>query len=157
MADEAQTVVGAGIETTAWALSVGTFHILDKPPIRKRLHEELVQALPDPSAMPDWQTLEKLPYLKACITESLRLSYGISARNPRVVDEPVQYGKWIIPPRTVTSLTIPDIHHDENIYPDSHSYIPERWLGSPKTPNGSPLDRYFLTFGKGTRSCIGIK
>lgn len=31
-----------------------------------------------------WVELEKLPYLSAVIAESLRLSYGISSRTPRI-------------------------------------------------------------------------
>lgn len=157
MADEAQTVIGGGLETTAWALSTGTFHIVNTPRIYSRLHEELIQAIPDASVIPDLLEFEKLPYLRACITESVRLSYGVSARNPRLIDRPLQYKQWTVPPRTPTSMTIVNVHHDENIFPDSHSFIPERWLGNPKAPNGSALDRYFVGFGKGTRSCLGIK
>ncbi|OAG39698.1 hypothetical protein AYO21_05973 [Fonsecaea monophora] len=156
MADEAQTVIGGGLETTAWALSVASFHIVNTPRIYKRLHEELVQVMPDTSSIPDLLEVEKLPYLRACITEAVRLSYGISARNPRVLNQALQYKQWTIPPRTVVGMSIVDVHHDENIFPDSHSYIPERWLGNPKAPNGSPLDRYFVGFGKGSRSCLGI-
>ena len=157
MADEAQTIVGAGIETIAWALSVGFFHVVNTAHIYNRLREELITAMPDASVISDLLEFEKLTYLRACITESVRLSYGISARNPRVFGRPLQYKQWIIPPRTPTSMTSVDVHHDENIFPRSHSYIPERWLGNPKAPNGSPLDRYFVGFGKGSRSCLGIK
>jgi cytochrome P450 len=53
-------------------------------------------------------------------------------------------------------MTIPDISHDENIFPDSHSFVPERWLNDPKAPDGVPLERYMVSFGRGTRSCLGI-
>lgn len=148
MADEAQTVVGAGIETVAWAMSIGVFHIVNSPHIYNRLYEELSTAIPDPYELPNALGFEKLPYLRACITGSVRFSYAISARNPRVFSRPLQYKEWIIRPRTPTSTTSVDVHHDEHILPDCHSYI-ERWLGNPKAPNGSPLDRYFVGFGKG--------
>ena len=54
-------------------------------------------------------------------------------------------------------MTIIDVHHDEHIYPNSRSFIPERWLENPKTENGANLNRYFVAFGKGARSCLGIK
>lgn len=157
MADEAQTVIGGGIETTAFALSVGFFHILNKPNVYKRLYQELVDAIPDPKTSPDLTDVEQLPYLRACIVEAARLSYGVSARNPRVLTQPLQYKQWTIPPQTAIGMTLVDIHHDESIFPDSHSYIPERWLDNPKAPDGSSLDHYFLSFGKGTRGCLGIK
>lgn len=54
-------------------------------------------------------------------------------------------------------MTIIDVHHDERIYPNSRSFIPERWLENPKTEYGTNLNRYFVAFGKGARSCLGIK
>ena len=157
MEHEAQTVIGAGVETTATALTVGTFHILNNPKIYERLHKDLVEAIQDPSAVLVLLQVEQLPYLKACVLESLRLSYGVTARGPRVFEKPLHYQGWVIPTGTVISATIVDVHHDESIFPDSHSFIPERWLGNPKAPSGKPLDNYLMSFGKGSRSCIGIK
>lgn len=157
LTDEAVIIVGAGIETTAYALVVGTFHIANTPHIYKRLHTELVQAFPDNNDIPSLLELEKLPYLKACIQESLRLSYGLSARNPRTHSKALQYEQWTIPAETTVSLTVADIHHDENIFPDSHSFIPERWLDDPRTSDGTPLERYLVAFGRGPRVCLGMK
>ena len=158
LGDEAQTVLGAGLETTAWTLTVATFHILNNPQILKTLRDELQQAIPNPSDVLDWQHLEKLPHLSACIQEALRLSYGITARHPRVSRQAaLKYKEWSIPAGTPVSMTTVDVHHDENIYPDSQNYVPERWLHNPQTKDGSPLNRYFVTFGKDARSCLGIK
>lgn len=53
-------------------------------------------------------------------------------------------------------MSIPDVSHDESIFPDSHTYIPERWLNDPKTADGVPLDRFMVSFGRGTRACLGV-
>lgn len=55
-------------------------------------------------------------------------------------------------------MSIPDLSHDEEIFPDSHSFNPDRWLTSPPptTSDGLPLDRFMVSFGRGTRSCLGI-
>jgi cytochrome P450 len=75
LADEAQILVAAGVETTAFALSVGIFHIVNTPHIRRLLQDELFAAFPlGYKTMPSLHELEKLPYLRACIQESLRLS-----------------------------------------------------------------------------------
>lgn len=67
-----------------FALCVGVFHIVNTPQIYSRLKNELLELLPEgDDKIPSLLQLEKLPYLKACIQESLHLSYGISARNPR--------------------------------------------------------------------------
>ncbi|CRG87070.1 Trichodiene oxygenase [Talaromyces islandicus] len=162
LADEAQILVAAGVETTAFALSVGIFHIVNTPHIRRLLQDELFAAFPlGYRTMPSLHELEKLPYLRACIQESLRLSYGVSARNPRRhPDRTLRYednGKvYLIPKNTKVSMTIVDVHHDENIFPDSFRFMPERWLQEPKAPDGRPLEQYLVTFGKGTRICLGL-
>jgi cytochrome P450 len=88
--------------------------------------------------------------------EAVRLSYGLSARNPRTRRQPLQYKDWLIPTDTCVSMTIPDLSHDEVIFPDSHAFIPERWLNNPLTPTGEPLERFMVSFGRGTRNCLGM-
>lgn len=53
-------------------------------------------------------------------------------------------------------MTISDSSHDPSIFPDSTAFIPERWLGDPRTPDGLPLDRFMVSFGRGTRACLGV-
>jgi len=158
LADEAQLMIGAGLETTAWALTVTSFHLINGPAVLKKLRVELEAATPNVNAELDSLSLEKLPYLSACIQEGIRLSYGVSARNPRISpDKPTKYNDWVIPAGTPVSITTVDVHHDEHIYPNSRSFIPERWLHNPKTKEGGSLNSYFVAFGKGARSCLGIK
>lgn len=158
MVQEAQVIIGAAILTTSWAAAVASFHIINDPSIFAKLRSELEEALPDPAAtQPDWQTLEQLPYLSGCIKEGIRLAYGIASRLPRVARAELRYRDWIIPPGTPVSMTIVDMNHDEEVFPQSRSFIPERWLGKPTTKDGQSLERYFVGFGKGSRSCIGLK
>jgi cytochrome P450 len=156
LADEAQIVVGGGVETTAFALTIAAFHIIHNVAVYKRLHQELVSAFPNGADL-DLVKLEKLPYLKACITEATRLSYGLSARNPRTRLQPMRYKEWLIPAGTCVAMSIPEVSHDESIFPDSRSYVPERWLDDAKTGDGMPLERFLVSFGRGVRSCLGIK
>jgi cytochrome P450 len=124
----------------------------------KKLRPELEAAIANPTIKVDSLSLEKLPYLSACNQEGIRLSYGASARNPRISpDNLTRYKDWAIPAGTPASMTTVDIHHDEHIYPSSRSFIPERWLDNPKTEERDSLNRYFVAFGKGARSCLGIK
>jgi cytochrome P450 len=159
LADEAQTVIGAGLTTTAWSLTTAVFFIVDNLRIQETLRAELRAAIPDPNAEDalSFQKLERLPYLSACIKEATRFAHGLSGRGPRVINAPMIYDKWTIPANTPISMTIADLHFDPAIYPKPREYIPERWLNSPKAPDGSSLDKYFVAFGKGPRSCLGIK
>lgn len=155
--DEAQLVVAAGITTVGWALSVGAFHIINEPEIYARLREELDNAIPDPDQELHWADLEKLPYLTGCIKEAVRLSYPVSTRNPRLLSKPLVYKDWVIPPRTPVSMTMVDVNNDEDIFPEHGKFKPDRWINPPKTKDGSALDRFFVCFQKGTRSCLGVK
>lgn len=147
---EAFSLIGAGLATTGWAESVATFYIANDPKVYAKLHAELKEAIPDPKAPLDWMKLEQLPYLQGCIREALRLSYGMSTRSPRLNHESFKYKEWTIPAWTPVSLSIPDASHDERIFPDSHSFIPERWIDSPGN-----MEKYFVFFGKGPRGCFG--
>ncbi|KAF2217551.1 hypothetical protein CERZMDRAFT_108251 [Cercospora zeae-maydis SCOH1-5] len=154
---ESVAIIGAGVETTARSLTIACFHITDQPAIRERLVAELCEAAPDETAMPDWDALVKLPYLSACVEEAIRLTYGLSQRRARgFFDGPLIYKDWVIPPGVFVGMDNWDVAHDENIFPNSHSYIPERWLGEPLAPDGRPLKAYQAAFGKGSRSCIGM-
>lgn len=155
--EEAFQLVGAGIITTAWTLSVATFHLLENPRILRKLKEDLLSAMPDPYTSVPLEVLEGLPYLVAIVQESLRLSYGVSSRLQRVSpDKPLVFtdhgsGKeWVIPPGTPVGMTSTLMHHDESIFPNPRAFIPERWIENPR------LDRYMVSFSKGSRMCVGI-
>ena len=83
---ETQAILGAGTETSGNTLSVLTYHVLSEPSIHQRLREELRDAevgyFADNTLL-DYRTLERLPYLQACIKEALRLATGVSSRLPR--------------------------------------------------------------------------
>lgn len=70
LSEECQSIVGAGTETTAHALEVICFHLLDNPDKLQKLREELDHLNPDRKATIPLCELEKLPYL-VCLLPSL--------------------------------------------------------------------------------------
>lgn len=100
LAKEAQVLLGGGTASTARTIGFASFYILDRPRIRARLRDELREVMADwPRRVPSWVELEKVPYLQAVIKESLRLSYGVMHRLPRISpDLGIQYGEFTIPP-----------------------------------------------------------
>ncbi|KAI0465626.1 cytochrome protein [Xylaria cf. heliscus] len=155
--DEATAVIGAGIETVMRTLTISVYHIINNPTIYNRLREELFTAIPDPEKMPSWEALQQIPFLAACIEESLRLSYGTIQRLSRFYDHDIIYGDFVIPKGTVISMDNYDVSHDESIFPNSFEYRPERWLGNPRSSDGRQLSRYMVSFGRGTRACAGLQ
>lgn len=161
--EEAAALVSAGTETTAWALAVSTFHLLANPDVLSRVTKELEAVVEDPLRIPAWNILEKLPYFSAVIQEGLRLAYGGSARNARVPtqEDLVYRGEWegnlvelAIPRGYAIGMSAVLAHHDEKVYPDSHSFAPERWLDE---GTRKQLDRGLFVFSKGSRACPGMK
>ncbi|GME62507.1 Cytochrome P450 [Neofusicoccum parvum] len=159
---EAQAMLGAGMETTSWSLSVNLFHLLSSPSTMAKLRTELEAAIPsaDPNTVPSWSTLEQLPYLNACVHEGLRLGYGVASRLARISpDEPMIYNgpdkTWSIPPGYAVGMSSYIVHHDESIFHDSKKYMPERWLDDDGKISRN-LEQYLLSFSKGSRGCLGM-
>lgn len=44
---EAMALVGAGDHATKWALTIGTFNIINNPKVHQKLKKELEDAMPD--------------------------------------------------------------------------------------------------------------
>lgn len=63
LAQETQTLVGAGTETTGNTLSVTTYHLLEDPNRARRLQLELQSIHPGPAGILEYEQLKKLPYL----------------------------------------------------------------------------------------------
>ncbi|PLN80209.1 cytochrome P450 [Aspergillus taichungensis] len=161
LSEEAKIVVGAGSETTAWALSLITYHLLKQPHTLSRLRAELIASISDPQARVGIEGLEHLPYLTAVIQEGLRFSCGVTGRLARIAPEEVlifhdsqRKKDWHIPAGTPVSMTSVFVHNDPAIFPEPTEFRPERWLEASK--EGINLSRYLVSFTKGSRQCVGI-
>ncbi|KAI9766654.1 MAG: hypothetical protein M1839_004794 [Geoglossum umbratile] len=155
LVDEAYVIVGAASDTTGNALTIATYHTLSNKEILSKLTTELNDAFPDPSVKPDFITLEKLPYLTGVIKESLRLSYGVLSRLPRVTPPPgATFNGYKIPQGSIVGMSAWTVHHNEDAFPVPEKFDPSRWTqpGAAKR-----LDKYLVSFSKGSRSCIGMK
>ena len=152
---DGQVTVVAGSLTTAWTLCCAVTYLSFNPDMLKTLKAELREAGITASALPSLVQLEKLTYLTAVIQETIRLSYGVTTRNPRILRNETLTVKdgdktYVLPPDIPISMSTGLLHHDEKIFPDSHAFKPQRWLETPH------LDKYLVSFGKGSRQCIGI-
>lgn len=150
-------MVSAGTHTTSAAATWCLYHILNQPTILRTLKLELLAAWLDPSSIPSLTALEQLPYLGACIQEGLRLNCGVVSRLQRVspnealvYQDPQTLKQFIIPSGTPMSTSAYLVHTNPNIFPNPFAYQPERWLDNPR------LDRYLVSFNRGTRQCIGM-
>ncbi|ROW15478.1 hypothetical protein VPNG_02255 [Cytospora leucostoma] len=161
MQHEAESLIGAGLETTAWTLALGSFYILHDPQVYARLQAELTTAIPNAAQIPPWATLETLPYLTAVVKETLRMGMGVIERLVRINRNPAS--PWIyddsvvIPANVAVSMDQYHMLMNERAFPDPTTFRPERWLDDPRGPDGfRPLTHYLTVFGRGTRMCLGL-
>ncbi|KAI1769313.1 cytochrome P450 [Hypoxylon sp. FL1150] len=153
--DEGMIVLIAGTETTARALSMGSYYIYQDKAILQRLRDEIRTVMPTPTSEAPWSELEQLPYMNAVINESLRISLGPTFRSTRVAPaESLKYKDLIIPPGTPVSMCTYFVHNDPNVFPDPESFKPERWIEA--TEKGEHLNRFLVAFSRGSRACLGL-
>lgn len=162
MQHEMMSLVGAGFETTMYSLSVASYHLLANPNLLTRLRAELTEAIVDPKQVPHLDTLMQLPYLTCVINETLRFSYGVSQRIPRLSPTPLVYTlssgeEIVIPVGAIASMDNVTVSMDPTIFVNPQEFQPARWEGNPMAPDGKALKNYLVPFGKGTRSCLGIQ
>lgn len=51
-------------------------------------------------------------------------------------------------------MSLQSVLFDPKIFPEPHRYNPDRWIEAEE--QRTRLDRYLVTFSKGTRACVGI-
>lgn len=140
------------------SLTAITYFLLSQPEKLARLREDLKHE--DPQNL-SWVQLEKRPYLYGVIYEGFRLAFGIPGRLPRVArDEDLVYKNrgfnYIVPRGTAIGMSAYINHNDQEVFPEPEKYEPERWIDAQGKPNHS-MEKYILSFSKGTRQCIGMK
>jgi cytochrome P450/NADPH-cytochrome P450 reductase len=103
-----------------------------------------------------FQHMSKLPYLEACLRESLRLSPTAPAFSVKPLGkEPEIIGgdKYLIPPGQPISVLLPVVGRDTSVFgADADEYQPDRMYGENFTK--LPANAW-KPFGNGARGCIG--
>ena len=144
----------AGTDSTAHTLVTATYGVLTNPEMLRKLKIELKDAMPDRDSLVEWAALEKLPYLRAVIKESLRYVAGSPGRLPRTVPSTgaVFCGQPIPPGTIVTSGTY--VHHrNPKVFEDPNTFRPERWLQG----SVGHMEKNLVAFSRGSRTCTGMK
>ena len=156
--DEVMTLLLAGHETTAMALTWAVAAIDQTPPVRVALEAEWDAA---PEVSPVGGLVDALPLTTAVLAETLRL-WPPSWMFSRRVLEPILLGGRTVDVGTMCLVSPASLHRDPRWWAEPERFRPERWLRrvpgqadcfDPKSP-GQPRGAY-LPFGAGPRMCIG--
>jgi cytochrome P450 len=132
--DQLMTLLLAGHETTATGLAWTFDLLLRHPPVLERL-----------TAAVDGGDE---PYVRAVVSESLRLRPVVPLAGRRLSEE-LRVDGHVLPPDTDVTPAIWLAHTRADRYPEPYAFRPERFL------DGAPSTYAWLPFGGGVRRCIG--
>jgi cytochrome P450 len=147
--DEALTLLIAGHETTANALTWTWYLLSQNPEVEARMHAEIDSALGGKS--PGFDDVPSLPYTSGVFAESLRL-YPPAWAIGRRAREDYSIGGYAIPAKSILLMSPWVVHRDPRWWPEPERFNPDRW--QPDEVATRPKFAYF-PFGGGARVCIG--
>jgi cytochrome P450 len=147
--DECLTLMIAGHETTATALSLSLWALSRNPEVEATLRRELSTVLG--GREPTVEDLPALPYCEQVVKETLRLyppAWGMS----RVALEDDEVDGYPVPAGTVVAFAQWALHRNAAHFPEPEAYRPERWADGLE----KRIPRFaYCPFGGGPRLCIG--
>ncbi|WP_246227689.1 cytochrome P450 [Mycolicibacterium helvum] len=132
--DELLTLIGAGHETTASALSWVFERLRRHPEVLAELVREVDEGGRD--------------FRRATIAEVLRSRTVIDVAGRRVTSPGFGLGEWHIPHGRTVLVRIADLHDNPDVFANPERFDPHRFR-SAKPPAA------WLAFGGGTRRCLG--
>lgn len=157
------TDIPPGSDTVAVAMSATIFHLVHNPEALKRLTEEIRSSFNDEKEIRMGTQLNSCIFLRACITESLRLSppfAGVPTR--RVLTGGIDVDGHHFPEGSIIGTPIYTIHHDKRYFPRPFRFDPGRWLESEHDDGNQTSKRAslkvaqaaFCPFSTGPRTCV---
>ncbi|MBE9005624.1 cytochrome P450 [Fortiea sp. LEGE XX443] len=147
--DEVATLMLAGHETTANALSWTWMLLSQHPQIRAKLEAELQQVLQ--GNLPTIDDLRRLPYTQQVIKESMRLYPPVSLMG-REAAQDTKIGEYEVSQGTTIMISQWVMHRHPQYFERPEAFQPERWTEEfeKQLPRG-----VYIPFGDGPRICIG--
>jgi cytochrome P450 len=143
--NEVVTLVLAGHETTATALTWAWYLLATHPAVRAKFHAELDAVLGDRD--PTLEDVAHLPYTGAIFSETLRLYPPAPAFGRRPIAD-VTLGGYAIPRGTSIFLSPYVTQRNPRYFADPDAFVPERWVAT-------PAKFTYFPFGGGAKMCIG--
>ncbi|XP_067632322.1 probable cytochrome P450 49a1 [Eurosta solidaginis] len=150
-----------GVDTTSVAISSTIYQLARNPEKQQKLFEELQNVFPTTEAEVDQNALERIPYLRACIKETLRM-YPVVIANGRSLQSDAVIAGYHIPKGTHVIFPHLVVSNDPTYFPEPKCFLPERWLKQSETSAqqcpyaGRKIHPFVsLPFGYGRRMCVG--
>ncbi|MBT8492739.1 MAG: cytochrome P450 [Deltaproteobacteria bacterium] len=146
--DELMTMLLAGHETTANALSWTWLLLGDHPEALRRIRAEVDEVLGQEP--PTFAATKELRYTEAVVREAMRIYPPVWVIERQAIDDD-RIGGIEIPAGTLVSIAPWTLHRDARWFPEPEKFRPERFLDGTDERH-----RYaYLPFGGGPPTCIG--
>lgn len=146
-------VFAAGTDTTFASLVWSITELIRHPRVMKKLQHEVTEIAQGRSMISE-NDLEKMPYLKATIKETLRMYPPLPLLLPHESMQDVKLMDYEIPARTQIIVNAWAIGRDPTLWEEPEEFRPERFLNNSIDYKG--LHYELLPFGSGRRGCPGI-
>ncbi|KAL2394087.1 Cytochrome P450 monooxygenase cicH [Exophiala dermatitidis] len=146
--------LAAGSDTTGTAIRSLIYYVLKHERVYKQLCEEVRAKLTLPVPFAD---ANALPYLTACIKESMRMhpSVGLILGRTTPPGGATISGHYV-PAGTEVGMNPYVLHYDPDVFPNPDTFRPERWLPAESSEDHlRQMNRSFFAFGHGAHTCSG--
>lgn len=154
----------AGFDTSSITLVFLAWEL--SRPENVRWQESLREEISNLADKHDAKLVDALPVLHAILMETLRLHAAIPGNQPRFTPDRATVGA---PGHEVSDLPTGvrvqaqawSLHRNPDVFPEPHTWRPERWLASSYADvfafhaRYKEMSRWFWAFGSGGRMCVG--
>jgi cytochrome P450 len=147
--DEVLTLVLAGFETTANALTWTLYLLARHPEVARKLEEEAIRVLGGREAT--FEDLPRLEYTERVLSEAMRL-YPPAWCFERQTVQADEIGGYAIPRGTTIAICPYVLHRNPMYWEAPDAFDPDRFLPERSTERSRFA---YLPFGDGPRICIG--
>ncbi|EYU31746.1 hypothetical protein ABFS82_07G060600 [Erythranthe guttata] len=141
--------------TIVWALTA----LMKNPSAMKKAQQEIKTLISNKKSSINEDDIEKLPYLKAVIKETMRLYPPLPLLIPKETMEKCTINGYEIEPKTITFVNVWAIGRDPEYWESPNEFLPERFLNNnndEKIIDFKGRDFGYIPFGSGRRSCPGL-
>ncbi|EDW81881.1 uncharacterized protein Dwil_GK25425 [Drosophila willistoni] len=149
-----------GFETTASVLSLLLLQLARNVEKQERLRKEINENLTNGKDFIEFEKIAELPYLEACIQETIRLLPPAPMSNKLCTEQielPNKDGpNFIVEKGTVVVVPHYCFNTDEELYPQAQEFQPERFM-QPEAAKDFRERCALMGFGDGPRICIGMR
>ncbi|XP_059304847.1 probable (S)-N-methylcoclaurine 3'-hydroxylase isozyme 2 [Lycium ferocissimum] len=146
-------LIAAGSDTTTSTIEWAMAELLRNKDAMHKLRAELRSKIGGKDIITE-SNISELPYLAACVKETLRIHPATPFLIPRRAPETCKIMNYTIPKNSRLFVNGWAIGHDPKTWEDPLSFRPERFLDSNVDFRGQHFE--FIPFGAGRRICPGL-